>query len=200
MRIKEGDEWKTAFNTPLGHFEYLVMPFGLTNAPAVFQGLVNNVLCDFLNRFVFVYIDYILIFSRSQSEHISHVRQVLQRLLENRLFVKAEKCDFHAESVTFLGYVIESGQVKTDPEKIRAVAEWPIPENHKQLQRFLGFANFYLRFIRDFSRVAAPLTRLILFHPLHLDPGSRCYLPEAQGLVHLCPGVGSTQLSTPVYC
>lgn len=94
VRIKEGDEWKTAFNTPLGHFEYLVMPFGLTNAPAVFQGLVNNVLCDFLNRFVFVYIDDILIFSRSQSEHISHVRQVLQRLLENRLFVKAEKCEF----------------------------------------------------------------------------------------------------------
>lgn len=125
---------------------------------------------------------------------------MLQRLLENRLFVKAEKCEFHAESVTFLGYVIESGQVKTDPEKIRAVAVWPIPENHKQLQRFLGFANFYLRFIRDFSRVAAPLTRLILFHPLHLDPGSRCYLPEAQGLVHLCPGVGSTQLSAPVYC
>lgn len=90
VHIKEGDEWKTAFNTPLGHFEYLVMPFGLTNAPAVFQALVNDVLRDFLNRFVFVYLDNILIFSKS--EHVSHVRQVLQCLLENKLFVKAEKC------------------------------------------------------------------------------------------------------------
>ena len=98
VRIREGDEWKTAFNTPLGHFEYLVMPFGLTNAPAVFQALVNDVLRDFLNRFVFVYLDDILIFSKTQSEHIFHVRQVLQRLMENKLFVKAEKCEFHSSS------------------------------------------------------------------------------------------------------
>ncbi|KAI2655590.1 Transposon Tf2-6 polyprotein [Labeo rohita] len=160
VRIKEGDEWKTAFNTPLGHFEYLVMPFGLTNAPAVFQALVNDVLRDFLNRFIFVYLDDILIFSHTLSEHISHVRLVLQRLLENKLFVKAEKCEFHVSSVNFLGYVIEGGQVKTDPEKIQAVIEWPKPITLKQLQRFLGFANFYRRFIRDYSRVAAPLTSL----------------------------------------
>lgn len=112
VRIRDGDEWKTGFNTPLGHFEYLVMPFGLTNAPAVFQALVNDVLRDFLNRFVFVYLDDILIFSKS--EHISHVRQVLQRLRENKLFAKAEKCEFHSSSVSFLGYVIESGQVKSE--------------------------------------------------------------------------------------
>lgn len=160
VRIRDGDEWKTAFNTPLGHFEYLVMPFGLTNAPAVFQALVNDVLRDFLNRFVFVYLDDILIFSHSPEEHVLHVRQVLQRLLENKLFVKSEKCEFNKSSVSFLGYVIESGQVRTDPEKVRAVAEWPRPENLKQLQRFLGFANFYRRFIRNYSQVAAPLTRL----------------------------------------
>ncbi|KAI3352528.1 hypothetical protein L3Q82_005476 [Scortum barcoo] len=96
VRFREGDEWKTAFNTTLGHFEYLVMPFGLTNAPAVFQALINDVLRDFLNRFVFVYLDDILIYSRDQSDHQLHVRQVLQRLLENRLFVKKEKCEFHA--------------------------------------------------------------------------------------------------------
>ncbi|KAF7640683.1 hypothetical protein LDENG_00023110, partial [Lucifuga dentata] len=153
VRIREGDEWKTAFNTPLGHFEYLVMPIGLTNAPAVFQALVNDVLWDFLNRFVFVYLDDILIFSRTPDEHTHHVRLVLQRLLENKLFVKAEKCEFHVSSVKFLGYIIESGQVKADPDKIRAVAEWPKPESHKQLQHFLGFANFYRRFIRNYSRV-----------------------------------------------
>lgn len=160
VRIRKGDEWKTAFNTPLGHFEYLVMPFGLTNAPAVFQALVNDILRDFLNRFVFVYLDDILIFSSSAEEHVFHVRQVLQRLLENKLFVKAEKCEFHVESVAFLGYIIGSGQVKPDPSKIQAVVEWPQPENRKQLQRFLGFANFYRRFIRNYSSVATPLTKL----------------------------------------
>ncbi|KAK7910478.1 hypothetical protein WMY93_015162 [Mugilogobius chulae] len=120
VRIREGDEWKTAFNTPLGHFEYLVMPFGLTNAPAVFQALINDVLRDFLNRFVFVYLDDILIFSKTLQEHEQHVRQVLQRLLENKLYVKAEKCEFHARKVSFLGFVVESGQVKADPEKPRS--------------------------------------------------------------------------------
>ena len=160
VRIRKGDEWKTAFKTPLGHFEYSVMPFGLTNAPAVFQALVNDVLRDMLNRFVFVYLDDILIFSRSPAEHEQHVRRVLQRLLENRLFVKAEKCVFHVPSVSFLGYIIAEGQVKMDPAKVSAVAEWPAPDNRKRLQRFLGFANFYRRFIRNYSRIAAPLTAL----------------------------------------
>ncbi|XP_028324820.1 uncharacterized protein LOC114476995 [Gouania willdenowi] len=160
VRIKEGDEWKTAFNTPLGHFEYLVMPFGLTNAPAVFQALINDVLRDMLNRFVFVYIDDILIFSRSLEEHVQHVRLVLQRLLENRLYVKAEKCGFHLHSVGFLGFVVEEGRIKADPARVRAVADWPTPTNRKQLQSFLGFANFYRRFIRDYSKVAAPLNKL----------------------------------------
>lgn len=103
VRIKAGDEWKTAFNTPLGHFEYLVMPFGLTNAPAVFQALINYVLRDFLNRFVFVYLDDILIYSQSPEEHQNHVRLVLQRLLENKLYIKAEKCEFHTKKGQFLG-------------------------------------------------------------------------------------------------
>ncbi len=106
VRIKEGDEWKTAFNTPIGHFEYWVLQFGLVNAPAVFQALVNDVLRDMLNIFVFVYLDDILIFSPSLQVHVQHVRRVLQRLLENRLFVKAEKCMFHAQSVMFLGSVV----------------------------------------------------------------------------------------------
>lgn len=160
VRIRQGDEWKTAFNTPLGHFEYLVMPFGLTNAPAVFQALVNDVLRDMLNKFVYVYLDDILIFSKNLQEHVQHVRLVLQRLLENRLYVKAEKCEFHATSVRFLGFVIEQGQIKADPEKVKSVAEWPKPETRKQLQRFLGFANFYRRFIKDYSKKAAPLTQL----------------------------------------
>lgn len=160
LRIRDGDEWKTAFKTPLGHFEYLVMPFGLCNAPACFQALINDVLRDYLNIFIFVYLDDILIYSKSLPEHQRHVRLVLQRLLENRLFVKAEKCEFHQPSVTFLGHVLEAGQVRPSKDKIKAVLEWPVPETRKQLQRFLGFANFYRRFIRNYSQTALPLTAL----------------------------------------
>ena len=160
VRIREGDEWKTAFNTPSGHWEYLVMPFGLTNAPAVFQRLVNDVLGDMINRFVFVYLDDILVFSRTEAEHVVQVRQVLKRLLENRLYVKAEKCDFHCTTTTFLGYIISPGNLSMDPEKVKAVVEWPSPTNRRELQRFLGFANFYRRFIRGYSSIAAPLTAL----------------------------------------
>lgn len=160
VRIREGDEWKTDFNTPSGQYEYLVMPFGLTNAPAVFQALVNDILRDLLNVCVFVYLDDILIFSKSRQEHVVHVRQVLQRLLENRLFVKAEKCEFHVSEVSFLGFVINAGEIQMDPYKTKAVTDWPTPSTCKELQRFLGFANFYRRFIRNYSSVAALLIAL----------------------------------------
>ena len=120
--IREGDEWNTAFNTPLGHFEYCVMPFGITNAPAVFQTLVNDVPRDVLNKFVFVYLDDILIFSRSFEEHVQQVRLVLQRLLENRLYVKAEKCEFHLSSVQFLGFWWRGG--RSGPTLLR-FRQWP---------------------------------------------------------------------------
>ena len=160
VRIRAGDEWKTAFNTHTGHYEYLVMPFGLTNAPAVFQALVNDVLRDMLNKFVFVYLDDILIFSRTLSEHTRHVQQVLRRLLENSLYIKAEKCEFHAPSVSFLGYIVAGGNIQMDPAKVSAVTSWPVPVDRKKLQQFLGFANFYRKFIRNYSSVAAPLTAL----------------------------------------
>uniref|UniRef100_A0A8C6PAB7 Gypsy retrotransposon integrase-like protein 1 n=3 Tax=Nothobranchius TaxID=28779 RepID=A0A8C6PAB7_NOTFU len=160
VRIREGDEWKTAFNTPNGHFEYLVMPFGLTNAPAVFQCLINDVLKDMINKFVFVYLDDILIFSPDRDTHVQHVRAVLQRLLENQLFCKAEKCEFHTTQTKFLGHVVSPGSVQMDEAKVQAVLDWPVPADRKQLQRFLGFANFYRRFIKGFSGVAAPLHKL----------------------------------------
>nr|XP_033466077.1 uncharacterized protein LOC117246330 [Epinephelus lanceolatus] len=164
VRIKEGDEWKTAFNTPTGHYEYLVMPFGLTNAPAVFQNLVNDVLRDILNVFVFVYLDDILIFSPEEETHIQHVQAVLERLLQNQLFVKAEKCELHQLSVSFLGFVLAEGEVRMDPLKVSAVQDWATPSNCKEVQRFLGFANFYRRFIRNYSTIAAPLHNLTSPH------------------------------------
>ncbi|KAG1974134.1 retrotransposable element [Pimephales promelas] len=153
VHIRRGDEWKTAFNTPLGHFEYRVLPFGLVNAPAVFQALINDVLRDMLNIFVFVYLDDILIFSPSLQVHTQHVRQVLQRLLENRLFVKAKKCTFHAQSISCLGSIISAEGVSMDSSKVRAVTEWPVPESHVALQRFLGFAKFIVALSATLARL-----------------------------------------------
>ena len=160
VRIKEGDEWKTAFNKPRGHYEYLVMPFGLKKVPTVFQALVHDILRDVINRYVFVYLDDILIFSETMGEHVTYVRLVLQRLLENRLFTKAEKCTFHRSPVQFLGFVVARGKLEMDPVKTDAVMSWPRPTNRKELKRFLAFANFYRQFIRGFSSTVQPLTAL----------------------------------------
>lgn len=160
IRIREGDEWKTAFSTQSGHFEYLVMPFGLSNAPAVFQDFINDILRPFLGRFIVVYLDDILIFSPSLALHREHVRTVLQSLRENKLFAKAEKCVFEVEKISFLGYIISSYGFSMDPKKLQAVLDWPVPNSLKATQRFLGFTNYYRRFIASFSLIVAPIVAL----------------------------------------
>ncbi len=159
IRIREGDEWKTAFSTTSGHYEYLVMPFGLANSPSVFQAFMNDIFRDMLDRWVIVHIDDILIYSDTPEEHVRHVRSVLKRLLQHQLYAKAEKCEFHRTN-TFLGYVISQDGVSMDDKKVQAVLDWPQPQTVKELQRFLGFANFYRRFIRNFSSIASPLTAM----------------------------------------
>ncbi|KAK3508020.1 hypothetical protein QTP70_010129 [Hemibagrus guttatus] len=127
VRIRKGDEWKTAIHTMHGHYEYCVMPFGLTNAPAVFQALINEVFRDLLGRGVIAYIDDILVYSASMEDHVRQVREVLARLQRHHLFVKLEKCEFHRATVTFLGYVISRQGVEMDIDKVRAVTEWSAP-------------------------------------------------------------------------
>ncbi|KAL0186168.1 hypothetical protein M9458_017838, partial [Cirrhinus mrigala] len=144
-----------------GHYEYWVMPFGLANSPSYFQAFINEVFRDMLNRWVIVYIDDILIYSNSLSEHVSHVRAVLQRLIAHQLYAKEEKCEFHQDKVSFLGYIISAEGVAMDERKVSTVLRWPRPNTLKELQRFLGFANFYRRFIRHCSSVAAPLTTMV---------------------------------------
>ncbi len=160
IRIREGDDWKTAFSTTSGHYEYLVMPFGLANSPSVFQAFMNDIFRDMLDRWVIVYIDDILIYSDTQEEHVRHVQSVLKWLLQHQLYVKAEKCEFHQTNTSFLGYVISQDGVSMDDKKVQAVLDWPQPQTVKELQRFLGFANFYRRFIRNFSSIASPLTAM----------------------------------------
>lgn len=157
LRIAAGEEWKTAFRTKYGSFEYKVMPFGLTNAPASFQHLMNDIFKDMLDISVIVYLDDILIFSNSDAEHQQHVREVLRRLREHQLFAKPEKCEFHTKRVEFLGFVVTPEGVEMDPAKVAAVVNWPTPTNLKELQSFLGFINFYRRFIGQFSHTARPL-------------------------------------------
>ncbi|KAG1956839.1 retrotransposable element [Pimephales promelas] len=161
IRIREGDEWKTVFSTTTGHYEYNVMPFGLANSPSVFQSFVNEIFRDMLNQNLIVYIDDILIYSETFEDHVRDVRAVLQRLIDNQLYAKLPKCKFHQTQIAFLGYIISAEGVTMDSSKVEAVVNWLQPINVKQLQRFLGFANFYRRFIRNFSIIAAPLTSLL---------------------------------------
>ncbi|KAK3536645.1 hypothetical protein QTP86_015446 [Hemibagrus guttatus] len=143
VRVRKGDEWKTAFHMTHGHYEYRVMPFGLTNAPAVFQALINGVFQDLLGKGVIAYIDDILVYSTSTEEHVRHVREVLSRLQRHHL-------------------------VEMDTVKVQAITEWPAPTTVWELQSFLGFANFYRRFIRNYSSVAGPLTSLLRGKPKQL--------------------------------
>ncbi|MBW0557510.1 hypothetical protein O181_097225 [Austropuccinia psidii MF-1] len=158
LRIKEGDEHLTGFRTKYGGYEYLVMPFDLTNDPPSFQNLVSDIFSDFLDVFVVVYSDDIMVFSSSEEEHVKHVASVLQRLRANNLFAKASKCLFHASSVEYLGYVVSSDGLKMDSSKVQQILNWPQPNNIKALQSFLGFANFYCRFIKNYSKKITSLT------------------------------------------
>lgn len=159
--IRKGDEWKTAFRTRYGHFEYQVMPFGLTNAPATFQAYINKALAGYLDDFCVVYLDDILIYSRSTEEHAEHLRLVLERLRRYALYANPKKCRFYTKEVEFLGFVVSDKGVSMDPERVSTIRDWPEPTTFREVQQFLGFANFYRRFIREYSRIARPLTALL---------------------------------------
>lgn len=161
IRIRPGDEWKTAFKTRDGLFEWLVMPFGLTNAPSTFMRLMNQVLRPFIGKFVVVYFDDILIYSKSINEHEGHIREVLSVLRENKLYANLKKCTFMSESLLFLGFVISKEGVKIDEEKVRATREWPTPKNVSDVRSFHGLATFYRRFIKHFSSIVAPITECL---------------------------------------
>ena len=161
VRIKKGDKWKTAFVTHRGLFEAKVMYFGFTNAPATFQTMMNEILKDLiLEGTVMVYLDNILIFTQNVEENRQITQEVLRHPRENDLFAKPEKYFFVQDCIEYLGMIISHGHIKMDPAKLTGVTEWPRPKKVKEAQAFLGFANFYMRFIQDFSKYAKPLTSL----------------------------------------
>lgn len=159
--IREGDEWKTAFRTRYGHFEYMVMPFGLTNAPATFQAYINQTLAGLMDTCCVVYLDDILIFSNSAEEHTQHLRAVLARLKKHALYANRKKCQFFATEVEFLGFIVSTEGVSMDPRRVATIAEWKAPASYHEVQVFLGFANFYRRFIKHYSKIAYGLTSML---------------------------------------
>jgi hypothetical protein len=158
IRILPGDEWKTAFKTRDGLFEWLVMPFGLTNAPSTFMRVMNQVLKPFIDKFVVVYFDDILVFRRSLHEHLDHLRQVFCTLRFESFFINLKKCSFAQNSVVFLGFIVSANGVSADPEKVRAILDWPPPNNIHETRSFHGLASFYRRFVNGFSTIMAPIT------------------------------------------
>ncbi|KAH9668328.1 hypothetical protein KPL70_021370 [Citrus sinensis] len=160
LRIREEEIPKTAFRTRYGHYEFVVMPFGLTNAPAAFMDLMNKVFKDYLDKFIVVFIDDILVYSRSKEEHVEHLRITLQTLKEKQLYAKLKKCEFWLEKVTFLGHIMSKDGILVNPSKVEAVSQWSRPTNAKEVRSFLGLAGYYRRFVEGFSKIAMPLTQL----------------------------------------
>ncbi|GJV93938.1 putative reverse transcriptase domain-containing protein [Tanacetum coccineum] len=160
-RIREEDIPITAFRTRYGHYEFQVMPFGLTNAPAVFMDLMNRVCKPYLDKFVIVFIDDILIYSKNKEEHEKHLKIILELLKNEQLYAKFSKCDFWLKSVQFLGHVINNKGVHVDPAKVEAIRNWSAPTTPKEVRQFLGLAGYYRRFIEGFSLISKPSTKLV---------------------------------------
>jgi len=162
IRIKEGDEWKAAFTMHIRAYEPTVMYFGLTNSPATFQTMMNNLFRDLINQGdTATFIDDILVATDTEERHDELVGEVLRKLEENDLFVKLEKCKWKVREVEFLGVVIGPKGVEMQKEKVEEVLNWPAPRNIKEVQKFLGLVNYYRRFIKDFTKIAAPLYVLV---------------------------------------
>jgi hypothetical protein len=159
--LQPEDRYKTAFMTHQGHYEWLVMPFGLTNSPATFQSLMNTIFQTVLRKYVLVFFDDILVYSKTWQEHLKHLAAVLQVLQDHQLFVKLSKCSFGVSEIEYLGHVVSGQGVSMDREKIQAVLDWPPPKNIKQLRGFLGLTGYYRRFIQSYAKLASPLTDLL---------------------------------------
>jgi hypothetical protein len=161
MKIRPSDIPKTTFSTRYGLYEFIVMSFGLTNAPAYFMNLMNKVFMEYLDRFVVVFIDDILIYSKSESDHEEHLKLVLQKLRDNQLYAKFSKCEFWIDKVSFLGNIISNGGISVDPAKVEEIMAWSIPTTVTEVRSFLGLAGYYRRFIEGFSNIAKSVTSLL---------------------------------------
>lgn len=161
IRLAEGEQYKTAFHTHQGLYEFMVMPFGLTNAPATFQSIMNQIFAPMLRKSVLVFVDDILIYSQTMEHHVDQLHQVFQLLDKNQFLIKRSKCSFALRELEYLGHIIGPNGVSTDQSKVTAVCDWPTPSNLKSLRGFLGLTGYYRKFIRNYGIIAQPLTQLL---------------------------------------
>jgi len=187
IRIAAADIQKTAFCTRYGHYEFKVLPFGLTNAPATFMRLMNDIFAPYLDQFIIVFLDDILIYSKTLELHDEHVRTALSILRKHLLYAKRKKCEFFLQELDFLGHLVSRDGIKPDSHKIEAIQNWPVPRNVHELCQFLGMANFHRKFITGYSHFAAPLTELLKKEQAKPD-GALSWTPaQEQALLSACP-------------
>jgi hypothetical protein len=155
--MREGNEWKIAFKTNEGLYEWIFMSFGLTNAPSTFMRLMNEVLKDFIGKFVIVYLDDILIFSKTEAKHLKHLATVMRILKQEKLLINVKKSSFMRTKLIYLGFIISADELKMDPDKVEAIKNWPSPKSVFEVRSFHGLANFYRKFIRNFSGISPPM-------------------------------------------
>jgi hypothetical protein len=161
IRMLPQDEAKIAFKTQHGHFQFRVMPFGLTNAPASFQCLMNAIFAKYMRKFMLIFMDNILIFSKSLEDHLEHLKLVFQTPLEHKLCIKFSKCTFAQQQITYLGHIISKEGVSTDLTKTEAMLQWSVPQNFTELRGFLGLTRYYRKFVRHYGTMARPLTNML---------------------------------------
>jgi hypothetical protein len=160
LRIKEGGIPKITFRTRFGHYKFVVVPFGLTNAPIVFMSLMNDVFWKYLDHFVQVFLEDILIYSKNEREHEEHLRVVVSYLREKKFYGKLSKCFFFQKEIHYLGHIIFGEGISVDPEKVNAIMEWPVPKNAHEVRSFMGLEGYYQRFVELFSKIEKPITTL----------------------------------------
>ncbi|XP_038982115.1 uncharacterized protein LOC120110620 [Phoenix dactylifera] len=197
IRMKEEDIHKTAFRTHSGHYEYLVMPFGLCNAPSTFQAAMNKVFKLHLRKFVIVFFDDILVYSKSKEEHMKHLDQVLSILEEHNFYIKPSKCAFMQEELEYLGHIVSGQGVMVDPRKIEAMTDWPLPKDISALRGFLGLTGYYRRFVRDYGLIAKPLTNMLKKDGFEWTPTAKQAFEELKRAMTQTPVLALPNFSQP---